>query len=543
MDTNKYDDVVQEWMSIVQENCEADTELALKYCKDIIEYGKAIKDDGLIAYGYYYNGVVYYVRNDGDHFYEAVTNALSYLSKVEEWVLMARCYNFLGISSISRGNAAIALDYYMDAINYCKMADEEQFACTVQINIGALNIYCGRYNDALECLEIAYDYFTAHPETPNFDNYMICIYENMAKAYLLQGQLVEAKCCFERIYSEHKEYCDEVTMVTVLCTEAMYYHIAGNDEKCEKNIALVHQNTSSNMPIMDLFDDYYDYCKVLLERDKQEELWHIINTMEPMVKSLGIIDLHRRLTGLKLKSYRKNRQKEEYLKEAGIYYELSEKVEIENMTMMNNVLNLRRNLEKANREKQEMEAKNEILREKSETDALTGLSNRFRLNDYSEEAFQRALDNKTSLAVEILDMDSFKGYNDHYGHQRGDECIQKVASAIKSMQEFGAFTARYGGDEFILIYEGITKEQAVEYAAELRKRVMDLEIEHLHSKVASVMTISQGMCWDVPVEGNRMWDYLHAADDMLYRIKQKKRNNFCIGNLTESSDQIVMSYL
>ncbi len=543
MDTSKYNEIVQDWMNIVQENCETDAELTLKYCNDIIEYGKSTKDDSLIAYGYYYCGVVYYVINDGNRFYDAVTNALSYLSKVEEWVLMARCYNFLGISSISRGNAAIALDYYINAISYCKMAKEDQFASMVQINIGALNIYCGRYGDALECLEVAYDYFSQHSEIENYDDYMICVYENMAKAYLLQGQLVEAKCCFERIYTEHKEYCDEVAMVTVLCTEALYYHIAGDEEKCEKNIARVHEETTSNMPIMDLFDDYYDYCKMLLERGKKKEFWHIINTMEPSVKSLGIIDLHRRIVGLKLKSYRKYHQTEEYLKEAGLYYELSEKVEVENKTMMNNVLNLRRNLEKVNREKKEIEAKNVILRKKSETDALTGLNNRFRLNDYSEEAFQRALDNKSSLAVEILDMDSFKGYNDHYGHQRGDECIQRVASAIKSMEEFGAFTARYGGDEFILIYEDITKDQAIEYAATLRQRVMDLGIEHQHSKVAKVMTISQGMCWDTPVEGNRMWDYLHAADDMLYRIKQKKRNNFCIGNLTESSDQIVMSYL
>ena len=63
------------------------------------------------------------------------------------------------------------------------------------------------------------------------------------------------------------------------------------------------------------------------------------------------------------------------------------------------------------------------------------------------------------------------------------------------------------------------------------------------SKVANVVTISQGVCWDVPVQVNRMWDYLHAADDMLYRVKQRKRNNFCIGNLTESGEQIIMSYL
>ena len=111
------------------------------------------------------------------------------------------------------------------------------------------------------------------------------------------------------------------------------------------------------------------------------------------------------------------------------------------------------------------------------------------------------------------------------------------------MEEFGAFTARYGGDEFILIYENITKDDAVRYMAELRKRVMQLEIEHQKSKVALVATISQGMCWDIPVFGNTIKDYIHSADEMLYRVKQKKRNNFCAGNLIQSGEQIVMSYL
>ena len=95
----------------------------------------------------------------------------------------------------------------------------------------------------------------------------------------------------------------------------------------------------------------------------------------------------------------------------------------------------------------------------------------------------------------------------------------------------------------MLIYEGKTREEIIECAAELRNRVMALNIEHPTSKVSNIMTISQGFCWDIPVEGNRMWDYLHAADDMLYRVKQRKRNNFCIGNLTEAADQMIMSYL
>ena len=323
----------------------------------------------------------------------------------------------------------------------------------------------------------------------------------------------------------------------------MYYHIAGKDEKCQKTIERIHKDLTPNIAIMDMFDDFYDYVKVLLERDCKEEFWQLIDIMEPMVKSLDITNLILKILAMKIKFYRKHKMNAEYLQAAALYFEYSERATVENNTMMNNVLNLRRSLEEINLEKQEIEQTNVILREKSETDALTGLHNRFRLNDYSEEVFQRAVDNGTSLTVEIMDLDNFKGYNDMYGHQKGDECLQQIASAIKSMEEFGAFTARYGGDEFVLIYEGKTKDEVVEYAAELRKRVLNLEIEHAMSKVSNVMTISQGLCWDIPVHGNRMWDYLHSADDMLYRVKQRKRNNFCIGNLTEASDQIIMSYL
>ncbi|MBR2046946.1 MAG: GGDEF domain-containing protein, partial [Agathobacter sp.] len=234
---------------------------------------------------------------------------------------------------------------------------------------------------------------------------------------------------------------------------------------------------------------------------------------------------------------------DEYLQAAAQYYDYSKRAAEENRYTMNSVLSLRKTLEVVNREKKVMEEANAILQKKSKTDALTGLHNRFGFNEYSEIAFQKALDKESSFGVELLDLDGFKGYNDALGHQKGDECLQKVASVIKSMEEFGAYTARYGGDEFILIYENKTKEEIVEYAAELRKRVMDLNIIYDGPKGMKMVTISQGICWDVPVKGNRVWDYLHTADDMLYRVKQRKRNNFCIGNLTEAGDQIIMSYL
>lgn len=108
-----------------------------------------------------------------------------------------------------------------------------------------------------------------------------------------------------------------------------------------------------------------------------------------------------------------------------------------------------------------MEKENEILLMRSETDAMTGLANRYRLTDHFDKALEKCRNQKKLLSVEILDVDCFKEYNDNYGHQAGDECIQAIASLLKKMEEDEpVFCARYGGDEFIIIYSGVEAESA-----------------------------------------------------------------------------------
>lgn len=136
------------------------------------------------------------------------------------------------------------------------------------------------------------------------------------------------------------------------------------------------------------------------------------------------------------------------------------------------------------------------------------MANRFRLNDYAEEVFTYSQENDIPVAMEILDIDYFKEYNDNYGHQEGDRCLVSIANTIRNLvEEAEGFCARYGGDEFVIIYANVTREQAVSFAEELRRRVLALEMEHRFSKALPVVTISQGICWGIPRKGNRSWDF------------------------------------
>ena len=95
-----------------------------------------------------------------------------------------------------------------------------------------------------------------------------------------------------------------------------------------------------DMAVMDIFDDLYDFEELLLDIGKDPEFWDIIHILEKMTKTAKIINLQRKIVSLKIKWYRKKHDNENYLKETGMYYELTEIMERENQYMIGNMLNV-----------------------------------------------------------------------------------------------------------------------------------------------------------------------------------------------------------
>ena len=172
---------------------------------------------------------------------------------------------------------------------------------------------------------------------------------------------------------------------------------------------------------------------------------------------------------------------------------------------------------------------NEELRIKSETDQLTGLANRFGLNRFGDELFDTCVREQRPLAMGVMDIDSFKLYNDNYGHQEGDECISKVAQVLHAVQEPGKImTARYGGDEFIVLASDMDQHGLMQLADRIRNGVMELEIPHAFSKTVPFVTVSQGYYVAVPEEGQSLSFLLAMADRVMYEVKNGSRNNYKI---------------
>ena len=185
---------------------------------------------------------------------------------------------------------------------------------------------------------------------------------------------------------------------------------------------------------------------------------------------------------------------------------------------------------------------NEALRIKSETDQLTGLANRFGLNRYAEEFFENCYRDKQMLAVGIMDIDAFKPYNDHYGHTKGDACISAFANVLKAIgREEHVYCARFGGDEFVVIFAANSAERIEELAKLIARRVEEVHIIHEFSEISDIVTISQGYCYGVPEPHQRLNDYIHVADGALYDVKKETKNDYKIVQMTNefrpSADQ------
>ena len=164
----------------------------------------------------------------------------------------------------------------------------------------------------------------------------------------------------------------------------------------------------------------------------------------------------------------------------------------------------------------------------SQHDALTGLPNRAYLNDYAETTLSKALKNGCTFGIEILDIDYFKNINDNYGHIEGDRYLSAVSAALNKItdEHSDIFAARYGGDEFVLIYYDKTNEEIAAIMDELKSAVNDIALPDDNPDGNSFITISQGCLNRIPKPTNRIWDFLAHADVALYEIKRSGKNNY-----------------
>lgn len=173
---------------------------------------------------------------------------------------------------------------------------------------------------------------------------------------------------------------------------------------------------------------------------------------------------------------------------------------------------------------------NHRLRELSNSDGLLGIANRRHFDARLDEEWRRAQRQGQSLSLLLIDVDHFKRYNDSYGHQAGDRCLQAVARAAQSaLRRPGDLLARYGGEELVVILPHTELAGATLVAQAIQRALGDLHMPHADSPVADQVTVSIGVATMVPEPQADSAQLLAAADLGLYAAKASGRNRTCPG--------------
>ena len=158
-------------------------------------------------------------------------------------------------------------------------------------------------------------------------------------------------------------------------------------------------------------------------------------------------------------------------------------------------------------------------------DSLTNVFNRRYFDQQLNLEWRRLQRIVSPLSLIMCDVDCFKLYNDTYGHQKGDRCLQKVAEAISTAIKRPAdILARYGGEEFAVILPHTPQAGAIKVAEDMRVAVKNLNIPHHNSSVDSVVTISVGVASTVPNFEDNSELLMEAADLALYKAKERGRD-------------------
>jgi diguanylate cyclase (GGDEF)-like protein len=176
----------------------------------------------------------------------------------------------------------------------------------------------------------------------------------------------------------------------------------------------------------------------------------------------------------------------------------------------------------------QLEDANRKLATLSITDGLTGLANRRHFDEVLRSECARATRSGQPLAVIMLDVDNFKKFNDHYGHQAGDACLIRVAQALAAgTRRASDLTARYGGEEFSIVLPNTSADEARQIAEALRGGIEALAIEHAGAAAGQV-TISVGI--GIQSEQGDPDALMRLADAALYRAKAAGRNRVVLGD-------------
>ena len=171
---------------------------------------------------------------------------------------------------------------------------------------------------------------------------------------------------------------------------------------------------------------------------------------------------------------------------------------------------------------------NQELQQLAHVDGLTQAANRRYFDRYLEKEWQRLAREQQPLTLILCDVDYFKLYNDTYGHQAGDRCLQQITQVLtQATQRPADLVARYGGEEFAIVLSNTDINGAIHLAQKISAALREVQIPHIAAEKKRV-TLSMGIATAIPSSRNTPHLLVAVTDRALYTVKLKGRDGYCV---------------
>ena len=537
MDLTKYDNRTNELIEDIYRKKQTMDETIFDDFNVLMETAQSQKDSVLLGFVHYHLAdSIYAFEVDYDKFRYHMSRAISYLVLSDEEELLTRAYNYLGIDALNNGAFDIAYYHYMNALNVCEPLGNTYLLCIVNNNIGQVYARMKNHQKALEYVRMSND---LQLKSPKDDVYY---YQNTISGFFSEGVLNIFLGNYERA-REIERYITELekesglsgltnTVIPVSLLRLQLALIEKDDEQIEEYLRMTTEIISDAHRLFDFLTDIRDICEFLITNDYLEIVRTIMDAITKTILNSNVPRMRQHLYAIEIAYCEKLGKKEDLTR---ILLE-KHHAELEQEEEQNRIRHTSMELIDT---MNFLRKQSRMLEVQAQTDTLTGIPNRLRMERDLNEGFEKAFAAGTRFAIEILDIDSFKDYNDFYGHPEGDACLQKIAKAISGLAAEESFNyARYGGDEFVLIFEGKTDEDIIRIAEKLDKSIYDLNITHEKATKSDRISVSQGICNDIPRDRIKPWEFFSMADKALYSAKGSHNptdgdsKSICLVNLT-----------
>lgn len=513
MNFNIYDDRVRKLKNKLDQAMPEEGRRVFRVLRSLEREALALGDPALIGFTYLSYANAHYYRDRFEPIRPYLNRAIKYLLRSSENDQLARAYNLFAVDAQRIGAFDIAYHYFQMAASFVAENEDSVAYALIEGNLGDLMAEMGQFKDAIPHIRKSLKVMNRKKDTFLSRQNSILIQTNLALYRMYAGDQAGAAKQINHIAEEIK-LIRETDSRAHLWFLILRLHAALRIEEFEEDVhALTHEVITRIVRTGDyvLFSkDIHRLIRTLIDCGYKREAGTLIRAVEDVdVRDAREESYYARLLHeqIKIRYYKMTSNKKAL---TGCYERRHEIAALQREEMRKaycDSVELAQLVEELRREQEAVQRENEELAHAANTDELTGLPNRYALNGTMEETYARCREKNVTFGIGIVDIDQFKFYNDTYGHREGDACLRTVADVLKEIAEdAGLFVARYGGDEFVILYEAMTAEEI----GRVEERILN----------ESTVPVTHGMFNAIPDEELRLWDFFARADAQMYRRKR-----------------------